>query len=119
MVNPAVELNARFSPLVVSVELYVCTRVCVRVPLCGLLLCMSKEGSRRRDGAASLQSAKEVAGKQEAAGLCDTEGQRREISPPSSLSAVTKATSKKKANGQQFALSLSRHRVATAGLMSA
>lgn len=46
MVNPAAEVNARFSPLVVRVELYVRAYMCVGQP--HIFVCMSEEGSTER-----------------------------------------------------------------------
>lgn len=41
--NPAVEVNARFSPLVVKIQLYVCARACACIKYRHTyILCMSE-----------------------------------------------------------------------------
>lgn len=50
MVNPAVEVNARFSPLVVKIRLYVCARARVRALSTDthIFYARAKEGMRWR-----------------------------------------------------------------------
>lgn len=76
MVNPAAEVNARFSPLVVRVQLCVFECVCVRIkcrhtffPL--FFSCMSEEAEREREGGREgestwLQNGKEMRVEQKA-----------------------------------------------------